>query len=229
MQLAPRHCLALLALVAGASFAHAGTTVIDYEDLTQEGTLGDPLLHMGVTYHDLNSVSGVFPTGETFGPQPEDEFVAEDAGLLYAEFPGFGSPTHGLTFGIAYIPGENLTIGPLSTVMMDLPEPVGAASLDIAFYENGPWGGIMFHLDGLHQGQVVASDTYTLSDLGGRDNPAVHHLAITGSSIDQLHLYATYGNEYSMPRAFLDNLTLTADDPLPARATTFGRVKQLYR
>ncbi|MFN8547230.1 MAG: hypothetical protein U0527_04475 [Candidatus Eisenbacteria bacterium] len=223
-----RSCLLGAALLALATVARAETVVIDYEDLV-EGPLGDPLTHHGLQYHDLNTVSGVFPSGETFGPAPDDQFIAEDAGLFYQQFPGYGSPTHALTFGVAFVPGDNLTIGPLATVTIDLDAPVATASLDIGFYENGPWGGIVYHLDGLSGGQVVASDSYTLSDLGGRDNPATHTLAINGSNIQTLHLYATFGSEYSMPRGMIDNLTLGYDVPVATTTTSFGRVKSLYR
>jgi len=51
--------------------------------------------------------------------QPDNEFIAEDARLFYIDLPGYGSPAHALTFGIALVPGENLSIGPLSTATMD--------------------------------------------------------------------------------------------------------------
>jgi hypothetical protein len=221
-------CFAVAVAVASAPAARANTIVIDYEDLT-EGPQGDPFSHMGVTYHDLNNVSGVFPDGSTFGPQPDDEFILENAGAFYVDFPQYGSPVNALTFGIAYVPGDNLTIGPLSTVTMDLHGLVTEASLDIAFYENGPWGGIEFHLDGILGGQVVASTSYLISDLGGRDNPTFTTLSISGAAFDQLHLYATYGQDYSMPRGMIDDLTLTYEDGTPVAATSWGRVKQLYR
>ncbi len=228
MKLAATICFAFVALLAAAPAALATTVVIDYEDLT-EGPLGDPLTHMGVTYHDLNGVSGVFPDGSTFEPQPGDEFILENAGLFYDAFPDYGSPVNALTFGIAYVPGENLTIGPLSTVTMDLAGPATEATLDLAYYENGPWGGIEFHLDAINGGQVVATTSFVISDLGGRDNPAATRLTVTGPAFTQLQLYATFGGEYSMPRAMIDDLTLNYEDSTPVAATTWGRVKQLYR
>mgnify|MGYP000864643416 CR=1 FL=1 len=218
-------CGALILGLAGT--ARAETIVIDYEDLA-EGSLGDPLLHQGVTYHDLNTVSGVFPNGETFDPQPQDEFILENAGLFYNDFPGYGSPVNALTFGIAFIPGENLTIGALSTVTMDLPAPATSASLDLAYYENGVWGGIVYHLDALHEGQVVASDSFTISDNGGRDNPAASSLEVSGVLFDQLHLYATFGADYSMPRGMIDDLTITFSDGVPTVETRWGRMKESF-
>ena len=221
-------CLIVAAAFASASAVLASTVVIDYEDLT-EGPQGDPLSHMGVTYHDLNNVSGIFPDGSTFDPQPADEFIIENAAVFYADFPAYGSPVNALTFGIAYVPGTGLSIGPLSTVTLDLDSPATAASLDLAFYENGPWGGIEFRLEGISAGQVVAATSYAISDLGGRDNPAVTTLSIAGPAFDQLHLYATFGPDYSMPRAMIDDLTLTYEGPTPATPITWGQVKQLYR
>ncbi|HOX24228.1 MAG TPA: hypothetical protein PLL30_00565 [Candidatus Krumholzibacteria bacterium] len=222
-----RTCLTGAVGLALASVAAATTLVIDYEDLA-EGSLGDPFTHLGVTYHDLNTVGGVFPDGSTFDPQPADEFVAENAGLFYAEFPEFGSPVNVLTFGIAYVPGDNLTIGPLATVTMDLPVPVSEASLDLGYYENGPWGGIVYHLDALLGGAVVASDQFTIAGVSDRDNPTWATLTVAGLAFDQLHLYATYGGEYSMPRGMIDDLTLVMDT-VAIDAGTWTQLKELFR
>lgn len=195
----------------------AGIDVIDYEDLVEDFQ-GIPLYHQGITYHDLNNVSGVFPSGETFDPQPDDQTIIENATYFYNDFPGWGSPINTLTFGTAYIPGDNLSLGRLSTVTMDLDNVADSVSIDVGFYENGPWGGIEFHLDALMGGVVVGSDMFTISDLGGRDNGAVNVLAVSGVEFDQLHLYAMYGDEYSMPRLIMDDFTLnyvgTADPTL---------------
>ncbi len=219
---------ALVAALALAPVVRATPVVIDYEDLT-EGFLGDPLTHHGVTYHDLNTVGGVFPDGSTFDPQPDDQFIIENAAVFYLDFPDYGSPVNSLTFGIAYVPGDNLSIGELSTVTMDLPEAATSASFDLGYYENGPWGGIVFHLDAIDQGQVVASDSFTISDLGGRDNPAARTLSVSGPAFTQLHFYATYGSDYSMPRAMIDDLTIEYAGGTAARNTTWGKLKNLYR
>lgn len=217
----------LAAFWAGSVLA-GSVVVIDYEDLA-EGVQGDPLVHMGITYYDLNNVSGSFPDGSTFEPAPGDEFIVEDAGLFYNDFPGYGSPVNSLTFGIAFIPGENLTIGGLSTVTMDLPAPASSASLDLGYYENGPWGGIEFHLDALSGDQVVGSDSFVISNLGGRDNPAAATLSVSGVTFDRLHFYATWGDGYSMPRAMIDDLTLDFGDPVPTLESSWGSIKTLYR
>jgi hypothetical protein len=199
------------ALLAAALLATPALAqdAITYEDLT-EGFQGTPFSHMGVTYQDINQVSGVFPDGSTFGPQPFDEAIIEDATFFYNDFPSYGSPDKTLTFGSAFVPGDNLSIGRVSSVTMRLDAPATDASLDIAYLENGPWGGIVIHLDAIDGGVVVASDSITISDLGGRDNAAIDVLSVSAASFNELHLYATFGAEFSLPRVMIDDLTLTS-------------------
>ena len=221
--------LTAVAVLALATPSLALVVVDTYEDLT-EGNQGIPFSHQGVTYHDLNNVSGVFPDGTTFDPSTDDECIVENAGLFYNDFPGYGSPINSLTFGIAFVPGDNLTIGPLSTVTLDLADPARAASLHLGYYENGPWGGIVYHLDGVLGGQVVASDSFVIADGGGRDNPTWDELSIsTDQSFDSLHLYATFGSEYSLPRAMIDDLTIDYLEPSPTLEMSWGAVKRTYR
>ena len=220
--------LGLAGVFAAAVTAAAAPIVIDYEDLT-EGNQGDPLSHMGLTYYDLNTVSGVFPDGSVFDPEPLDEFIVENAGLLYQDFPGYGSPVNALTFGIAYVPGENLTIGGLSNVTIDLAGNAESASFDLAYYERGPWGGIEFHLDALDGDVVVASDSFVIASGDGRDNPAVATMSVSGASFNRLKFYATFGGEYSKPRAIIDDLTIEYIDPVPVVETTWGTLKNEYR
>ncbi len=123
-----------------------------------------------------------------------------------------------MTFGNSYIPGDNLTIGALSQVWMDLDQLGNMASLDIAYYENGPWGGIVYILDGLRNGQVVATDSFVLSNVPGRDNPNYSTMSISGAEFDQLHLYAQYNGQFIAPRGMIDNLAITAV-PEPAALT----------
>lgn len=204
-------------LAAGA--AATGQVVTDFEDLA-EGAYGIPFTHDGITFRDLNNVSGVFPSGEKFGPQLDDEVIIEDATFFYNDNPGWGSADKTLTFGIAYVPGDNLSLGRVSTVSMDLPETANAVSVDIAYYEDGPWGGIEYHLDAIRDGLVVGTDGFVLSDLGGRDTTGTRTLAISGVEFDELHLYATFGSEFSMPRVLLDDLTLTYVNAAPSLSIT---------
>lgn len=202
------------ALAAAGLAAAAQADVSHYDDLV-EGPQGTSMTYNGITYRDVNNVGGVFPDGSTFTPGDlGDLLIVEDATWFYLDFPAWGSTPNTLTFGTSYVPGPNLTIGPLATAWMDVSGV--AASLDMAYYENGPWGGIVFHLDAVMGGAVVASDTLTISDLGGRDNIAVASLSVSGGEFDSLHLYATFGAEYSAPRLMIDDLDIT---PVPAPAT----------
>lgn len=194
----------------------AADSLSDYENFA-EGFLTTTFSHNGVTYRDANLHGGVFPDGSTFTSEDlGSDFAIEIATFFYNDFPAYGSPVKCLTFGRAFIPGDNLTIGPLSSVWMDLDAPASAASLDIAYYENGPWGGIEYHLDALLGGVVVASDSFTLSDLGGRDNPNFSSLSVSAEEFDTLHIYATFDGQFSAPRGMIDDLAITsAGAPCP--------------
>jgi hypothetical protein len=76
---------------------------------------------------------------------------------------------------------------------------------------------------------VVASDTFTLGDLGGRDEPTTATLAVSAPDFDALELYATYGDDYSLPRAMIDDLTIEYLDPTPTREASWGAIKALHR
>jgi len=209
----------LCAFLLGAVCAVATADINhDYEDL-DEGFLGQTYHHDGVTYHDVNEVSGVWPNGDTFEPDGYNvELIIERATYFYDEFPDYGSPVNSMTFGSTYVPGDNLSLGALASVWMDLDEIGDSASLDIGYYENGPWGGIVYRLDGLLDGNVVTTDSFTISDLGGRDNPTFSSLSISGAEFDQLHLYATFVDQYSMPRGIIDDLSISIV-PEPASLT----------
>ena len=205
-----------LATAANADVFH------DYEGLT-EGFLGNTYSANGVTYRDVNNVSGVQPDGSTFGPGDfGDQLIIEDATDFYADFPTYGSSHNALTFGSAFVPGPNLSIGALASVYIDIAQPASAASFDIAFYENGPWGGIVYHLDALQGGNVVASDSFTISDLGGRDNATFRTMSVSGTTFNGLHLYATLNGNYTGPRGMIDNLSITSAVPEPATLLALG-------
>ncbi len=206
--------LALTCTVA-AGIATATPTVNDFESLT-EGFQGPELIDNGVRFYDVNNVDGVYPDGNTFiaGDDPIDglgtELIVERATFFYNDFPSWGSPSNALTFGRAFIGGDNLTIGPLSTVSMDLDVVADSASVDIAFYENGPWGGIVIHFEAYLNGGLVDADSYTLSDLGGRDNGAVTTLSVGGGDFDTLRMYSTLGSDFTAPRIMIDDLTINS-------------------
>ena len=200
-------------VVAGlGALAAAGPSVSNYDDLG-EGFYGQTFTYNGVTYTNVNNVAGVFPSGDTFGPGGGvdglgNEIIVENATFLYNDFPGFGSANNGLTFGAAFVPGDNLSLGALSTVTMELDAVADAASLEMAYYENGPWGGIVYHLDAFMGGSLVASDSFSIADGGGRDNIAFATLSVGGANFDSMQLYATYGADYSGPRILVDDLTV---------------------
>jgi len=196
-------------LIFADSFDPAGPSISNYDDLV-EGFLGTSYAYNGVSYHDVNGIGGVFPDGSTFTPADVgDELIIEDATDFYTAHSDYGSAPNSLTFGTAYVPGPNLSIGALVRVTMDLDTPASAASVDIGYYENGPWGGIVIHLDALDAGAVVASDAITIANGGGRDNDTIATLSVGGATFDSLKLYATYGDQPSAPRVMMDDLTLT--------------------
>ncbi|MGN6517961.1 MAG: hypothetical protein ACTHK2_00875 [Dokdonella sp.] len=197
------------AIFASGFEAPAMPLVITYDDVP-EGAQGASWTDAGVSYHDVNGVDVVFPDGSAATADDlGDQLIVERAPAFYTFFPGWGSAPNALTFGGAYMAGDNFSLGPLARVTMDLDEVMSDAGMDIAYYENGPWGGIVLHLDAYRQGTLAASDTLTISDASpGRDNPAVARLSITGASFDQLKLHATYEGQASAPRVMIDNLAL---------------------
>lgn len=187
----------------------AATAVSDYDDAL-EGSPGLAFGYNGITYREANGIGGVFPDGSTFTAADVGEhFIVEDATVFFKDFPDFGSTPNVLTFGTSYMPGSNVSIGAFVRATLELDAPAGGVSLDIAYYENGPWGGIEFHADAYRNGSLVGSDMLTIAgDDPGRDNPAVATLSIDGVEFDTLRLYATYGGQPSAPRMMLDNLAL---------------------
>jgi MYXO-CTERM domain-containing protein len=187
-----------------------------YESET-EGFKGTSYGIDGVTYREVNNVTGFYPDGMPFNnTENGNDVIIERAVPFYADFPTYGSPVNSMTFGNTFVTGDNLSIGALSSVWMDLPSLSSAASFHIGFYENGPWGNIQWRLDAVKDGVVVASDSYTFSNLGGRDNPTWQELSVSGANFDKLHLYGWLNNNYTAPRGMIDNLSITAAVPEPA-------------
>lgn len=204
---APAGALPDLIFVDG--FEGAQPSISNYDDLI-EGSLGTSIDYNGVFYHDVNGIGGVFPDGSTFtSDDVGDQLIIEDATDFYGVHPDYGSPPNSLTFGSSYVPGPNLSLGAMVRVTMDLGQPASAASVDIGYYENGPWGGIEIHLDALAAGNVVASDMLTIANGGGRDNDTIATLSVSGATFDALKLYAIYDGQPSAPRVIMDDLALT--------------------
>ena len=214
-------------LLASAICLFAGVASADvfhtYEDLA-EGFKGQTFNYTGVTYRDVNRVNGFYPDGMPFNDTDNgNEVIVERATLFYNDFPAYGSPVNSLTFGSSFVPGDNLSIGALASVWMDLAQVGNSASLDIGFYENGPWGGIQYKLDALRNGAVVGTTSFTISNLGGRDNPTFRTMSLSGVEFDQLHLYGWLNNAYTAPRGMIDDLSITSV-PEPASLVSLGIV-----
>ena len=196
-------------LIFADGFDSVQPSISDYDDLAED-FLGTAFTYNGVSYRECNGIGGVFPDGSTFEPADVGElFIAENATMFYTEFPDFGSLPNTLTFGTSYVPGDNLSIGALVRATMDLDLPASAASVQLGYYEKGPWGGIEIHLDALNEGEVVGSDTLTIAGGGDRDNPTTATLAVNAPRFDTLRLYATWNGQPSAPRVMIDDLALT--------------------
>ncbi len=206
------HRLPVFMLVAAACAAASAQTVVSHYDDLAEGFYGTQFTYKGVTYRNVNNVPGVFPDGETFDATGDfglgHQIIVENATFLHNDFPGWGSPNNVLTFGSAFVPDDNLSLGAISTVTMELDAIATFASFKMAYYENGPWGGIVYHFEAYMGGSLVASDSFTISNLGGRDNIAFATMTVSGAQFDSMRLFATYGDEYSGPRIVMDDLSV---------------------
>lgn len=209
-----------LAAMAGMSAgAAAQVSVSTYDDLA-EGFHGTTLVYNGITYSDLNGRAGVFPDGDTFDESyPGSTFIIEDATALHNAFPGWGSPSNVLTFGSAFIGGPNLSLGGFVHMHMQLDAPADFMSMAMAFYENGPWIGMEFVLEGYNQGQLVVSSSYTISgeDPNGRDRTGLTVMSLEGQIFDSMVLKALYQGQFTAPRLIVDDLTVNTI-PAPASA-----------
>lgn len=184
-----------------------------YDDV-DESFYGSAFTYNGVRYYHVNGVSGGFPDGSTFTPEDiGDNLIIERGPGFYADYPEWGSSPQALTFGNAYMPGNSISIGALARVTMDLDAMMTSVSFDAAFYENGPWGGILIRLDAYRDGVIVGSDSYVLQGINPtRDNIATRRFSIEGAEFDQLRLHATWDGEPSAPRVMIDNLVLMPAD-----------------
>jgi hypothetical protein len=182
----------------------------DFESAT-EGYQGETFTDGGITFSSLNDVSGVNPDGSNFVPgEYGRQFIVENATLAINDFPGILGGTNALSFGNAFIAGDNLSINILSSFHMSTGQVENSAYLDLLMFENGPWGGIVISLDAMLGGSVVATDSFTISDLGGRDNLVGMALSIDGVDFDSLQLSARFGDgTYTAFAGLVDNVTIT--------------------
>ena len=216
--------ITLLCALAATSAASAQPRTLDFDDLA-EGFHGETFTYNGVTFSEVNGIGGVFPDGSTFDPDyPGEEVIIENATLFYNDYPTWGSANNALTFGGAYIVGDNLSLGAVSRVTMTLDGLHDAVWFDMAYYENGPWQGIVYTLDAYLGGSLVASQNHTIAgsgDLTSRDNIALHTFALDGAQFDSLQFTATFNGQPSAPRILIDDLTLNAV-PAPGAAAVMG-------
>ncbi|KAA0214634.1 MAG: hypothetical protein DYG94_08220 [Leptolyngbya sp. PLA3] len=211
--------LAFLAVAFAGSAAQAGGFT-NFDSLA-EGFVGPMLTDGGITFFDLNNNSGVNPDGSNFGPGDYGtDFIIENATFAVNDFPGFLSGPNALSFGTAFMPGDNLSINILSTFSMTTGQVENAADMDLVYYENGPWGGIQLHLRALLNGSVVGEDLITISDLGGRDNPTGAHMSISGVDFDTLVFTAEFADGTATAFAgIFDNVSIV---PAPGSALLVG-------
>lgn len=195
-------------LVMAGSAAAASGQFADF-DSEVEGFLGETYTTGGITFFDANNVAGFYPDGQPFGSEDlGSELIIERSGVVYDDFPDFVSFPNTLTFGTAYVPGDNVTIGPLATASMTAPGTFTSGSLDIIYYENGPWGGITVTLEALLGGNVVGSSSFVVADGGGRDNPAAMHMSVDAPAFDTMRIYSTLNGDYTTVRGLVDNVAM---------------------
>jgi hypothetical protein len=203
-------------LAAGAAIALAPAALAQSAnfDAETEGFKGPDFTSTGVRFFNCNNVNGFYPGPEHEPFTPQDlgtDLIVENATVVEADFPDAISVPNTLTFGLAYIPGENVSLGPLAAVSVQ-PAAGGSiaqAAFDIVYYENGPWGGIVVTVDALQNGQVVGTTSFTVSDLGGRDNPVAQHLTVSAPGFDTVRITSRLNGDYTTLRALIDNVVLT--------------------
>ncbi len=196
--------VAACALPAAAQVAHF--------DNETEGFHGETFTSGGMTFSDINTVNGFYPDGIPFTPPDNGTLaIVEDATFAANEFPAFISSPNTLTFGLAYIGGPNLTIGPLATATITPAGTMNQCDLDLIYYENGPWGGITVTLEALLGGQVVGTTSFVVAGVDpGRDNPAAIHLSVAHpGGFDSVRIFSWLNGDYTTIRGMIDNVTMT--------------------
>ncbi|MEZ6163342.1 MAG: MYXO-CTERM sorting domain-containing protein [Phycisphaerales bacterium] len=205
--------IALVALSSGLAVAGGYT---GFENLS-EGFAGASFSDGGITFFGMNNDSGLNPDGSTYEPgEYGTDFIIENATLAINDFPGTLSGTNVLSWGTSFIGGDNLSINILSTFSMTTGQLETAASLNLLYFENGPWGGITIEMLAMRDGMLVNSDSILISDLGGRDNLIGDQLSVSGIAFDTLTINARFDDGTSTVFAgLIDNVTIT---PAPGTA-----------
>ncbi len=212
-----RNLMALtVAMIAGTTAAQT----LNFDSET-EGFLGTSFDFSGVTVFAVNQNTGVNPDGSNYGPGDYgDQVVIEDANLLANDFAEV-TPDNVLSFGGSFVPGDNLSINLMSQVFISPNTAVDFFGVDLFHYENGPWGGIEVIVEGSDRGSVVVSESFVISDLGGRDNVRHSRVELSGASFDTVRIYSKNpdGTE-SVFATVMDNITF--DAPSSCLADTNG-------
>ncbi len=177
----------------------------------REGFAGSSFTDGGITFYDLNNDSGLNPDGTTYGPGDYGtDFISPNATLAINDYPDVLSGSHALSWGTSFIAGDNLSINIVSTFSMTTDSIETDASMDLLYFENGPWGGITIELLAMLGGEIVNTDSILISDLGGRDGLIGDRLSVTGVEFDSLTVNARYADGTSTVFAgLLDNVTIT--------------------
>ncbi len=200
----------VLAAVAFCASVPALAAPVGFDQYA-EGGHGETATFDGITFRDINTVSGVNPDGLPFDPEDVGTHtIVERMDYLCNDFPDVFSPLNGLTFGNTYIPGPNLSIGPLSTATFGSGATLKRAEWDIGFYTSGPWTGIELRTEALLAGAVVATSTYVVpGDPDERDYPDTLHMSIEAAAFDAVRLSAWLGGVPTTLRVMMDNVELT--------------------
>ncbi len=204
--------LSVLAALSLLSASALGGGYTGFESLS-EGVSGPSFTDGGITFFGLNNDSGINPDGSLFGPgEYGTDFLVENATLAINDFPDTLGGSNALSWGQpwAWIPGENLSINIVSTFSMTTNSIETDGSLDLLYFENGPWGGITIELLATLGGEVVNSDSIVISDLGGRDGLFGDQLSVSGVAFDTLTVNARFDDGTSTAFAGLvDNVSIT--------------------
>mgnify|MGYP000532132318 CR=1 FL=1 len=202
-------------LIAAVAIASTGSAALasgstGFESQT-EGWVGSSFTDGGITFFGLNNDSGLNPDGSTYVPgEYGTEFIVENATLAINDFPGTLSGTNALSWGNSWIAGDNLSVNIVSTFSMSTNQTETDAWFDILYFENGPWGGITIELLAFNRGDLVNSDSITISDLGGRDNLVGDQLGVFGVEFDSLTVNARFADGTSTVFAgLIDNVNIT--------------------
>lgn len=211
----------LVSVISAAPACGAFAQFADF-DSEIEGFKGDTFTSGGITFFDANNVAGFYPDGVPFeAGENGTDLIIENALFAANDFPEFLSAKNALTFGSAFIPGDNLSLGALSNVSMTTGASVTGVTFDMLYYENGPWGGIEVLLEAFSGGSMVGSTSFIVagSDPNGRDNPAGAHVALDGFAFDSVRLSARLNGEYTTIRALVDNVSFV---PAPGALAMLG-------